>query len=133
MDTTIDQLVMLPASERKRIINALVESLTDDEQNRACERYAVLKTQMERILGHSLRQGRKREDIVPRYIIASRLSHEGFSTTKVGRACGYDHSTIVHINGVIDAWYEFPTMYADEVTLYNRFTKAIIEYDTRAI
>jgi chromosomal replication initiation ATPase DnaA len=80
--------------------------------------HSITGTSAKDILGKS----RKREYVIPRYIIMHILRMEGKTLQYIGRVIGnHHHSTVLHSIKCVEDWLNYPDYYRPE---YQTYTKA---------
>ena len=70
---------------------------------------------------------RKRQNVIVRIITANVLLGMGCTEHSVGKAMGKDHSTIHHYKETMNTWFNYPGLYKEEVTIWNKIKQ---EYET---
>lgn len=70
---------------------------------------------------------RKRQNVIVRIITANVLLGMGYTENSVGKAMGKDHSTIHHYKETMNTWFNYPGIYKEEVTIWNKIKQ---EYET---
>ena len=70
---------------------------------------------------------RKRENVIVRIITANVLLGMGCTENSVGKAMRKDHSTIHHYKETMNTWFNYPGLYKEEVTIWNKIKQ---EYET---
>lgn len=70
---------------------------------------------------------RKRENVIVRIITANVLLGMGCTENSVGKAMRKDHSTIHHYKETMNTWFNYPGLYNEEVTIWNKIKQ---EYET---
>lgn len=70
---------------------------------------------------------RKRENVIVRIITANVLLGMGCTENSVGKAMRKDHSTIHHYKEAMNTWFNYPGLYKEEVTIWNKIKQ---EYET---
>lgn len=70
---------------------------------------------------------RKRQNVIVRIITANVLLGMGCTENSVGKAMGKDHSTIHHYKETMNTWFNYPGLYKEEVTIWNKIKQ---EYET---
>jgi chromosomal replication initiation ATPase DnaA len=74
-----------------------------------------------------LSKSRKRDYIIPRYVIIHMLRLEGKTLQFIGKTIGNQHhSTIIHAIKVVEDWHTYPEYYKKEIEIYNK-TKKMFE------
>ena len=82
------------------------------------ERY---KGYIEAILGRSLNDSRKREDVAGRMCIAYQLRADGYSTNEIGKLVGRDHATILYLCKQMEVCIKYPNSYRSESDMWEEF------------
>ncbi len=72
-------------------------------------------------------RSRERQNVIVRIITANVLLGMGCTETSVGKAMGKDHSTIHHYKETMNTWFNYPGLYKEEVTIWNKIKQ---EYET---
>ena len=72
-------------------------------------------------------RNRKRQNVIVRIITANVLLGMGCTENSVGKAMGKDHSTIHHYKETMNTWFNYPGLYKEEVTIWNKIKQ---EYET---
>ena len=70
---------------------------------------------------------RKRQNVIVRIITANVLLGMGCTENSVGKAMRKDHSTIHHYKETMNTWFNYPGLYKEEVTIWNKIKQ---EYET---
>lgn len=70
---------------------------------------------------------RKRQNVIVRIITANVLLGMGCTENSVGKAMRKDHSTIHHYKETMITWFNYPGLYKEEVTIWNKIKQ---EYET---
>ena len=70
---------------------------------------------------------RKRQNVIVRIITANVLLRMGCTENSVGKAMRKDHSTIHHYKETMNIWFNYPGLYKEEVTIWNKIKQ---EYET---
>ena len=70
---------------------------------------------------------RKRQNVIVRIITANVLLGMGCTEHSVGKAMRKDHSTIHHYKETMNTWFNYPGLYKEEVTIWNKIKQ---EYET---
>ena len=98
----------------------------------ACkERYKEILPIAEEIVGMKNRKERTFELVVLRSMVACKLREENFLITDIGRAMGYDHSTIMHLFQKKKDFFALPLMYEREVRWFKQFDEALEDENNR--
>ena len=72
-----------------------------------------------------MEQCRERDVVSARYILFYQLIKDGYSQEKIGKNCGFDHSTVCYGKRQVENMLRFPGMYPTEVILWQNFKKLI--------
>ena len=70
---------------------------------------------------------RKRQNVIVRIITANVLLGMGCTENSVGKAMRKDHSTIHHYKETMNTWFNYPGLYKEEVTIWNKIKE---KYET---
>ena len=70
---------------------------------------------------------RKRQNVIVRVITANILLRMGCTENSVGKIMKKDHSTIHHYKETMNIWFNYPGLYKEEVTIWNKIKQ---EYET---
>ena len=84
-------------------------------------RVEIYKGFIEAILGRSLNNSRKREDVAGRMCIAYQLRTDGYSTSEIGKMVGRDHATILYLCKQMEVCIAYPTSYRSEYDMWEEF------------
>ena len=63
---------------------------------------------------------RERQNVIVRVITANVLLGMGCTENSVGKAMRKDHSTIHHYKETMNTWFNYPGLYKEEVTIWNK-------------
>ena len=77
-------------------------------------------------------RSRKSQNVIVRIITANVLLGMGCTENSVGKAMRKDHSTIHHYKETMNTWFNYPGLYKEEVTIWNKI-KQEYEIDKRTI
>lgn len=72
-------------------------------------------------------RSRKRQNVIVRVITANVLLGMGCTENSVGKAMGKDRATIYHYKETMNTWFNYPGLYKEEVTIWNKIKQ---EYET---
>ena len=70
---------------------------------------------------------RERQNVIVRVITANVLLDMGYTENSVGKAMRKNHSTIHYYKVTMDTWNEYPGVYKEELTIWNKIKQ---EYET---
>lgn len=70
-------------------------------------------------------KSRERNVVSARYILFYQLIKDGYSQEKIGKNCGFDHSTVLHGKRQVENMLRFPSMYPIEMVILQNFNKLI--------
>ena len=85
------------------------------------ERYQAVLRAAERASGRKITNARSKENTALRAFIAHRLRSEGYSYSEIGRMLHRDHSTVMHLCGVMRDMMSVPNAYRREMEIYKEF------------
>ena len=71
--------------------------------------------------GRKLSRARSKENTVLRAMVAYRLRSEGYSYNDIGKMLQRDHSTVVHLCGIMRDMLSVPGAYREDMAVYRRF------------
>ena len=75
-----------------------------------------------------LSKSRKRDCIIPRYIVIYILRLEGKTLQYIAKVIGNQHhATIIHSVRTVNNWLEYPDFYRKEIEVYNKAKKMFEE------
>ena len=72
-------------------------------------------------------RSRERQNGIVRIITANVLLGMGCTENAVGKAMRKDHATIHHYKETMNTWFNYPGLYKEEVTIWNKIKQ---EYET---
>ena len=72
-------------------------------------------------------RSRERQNVIVRVITANVLLRMGCTENSVGKTMKKDHSTIHHYKETMNTWFNYPGLYKEEVTIWNKIKQ---EYET---
>lgn len=111
----------------KIALRTFIQECVDEAHAPAGERCAYLAEVLSGILGKEVdMDDRGRESCFARSCIIYEMVMEGYSTTEIGKALHRDHATVINGRRRIADTLEFPSMYASDVKLWERFKSAIV-------
>lgn len=84
-------------------------------------RVETYKGYIESILGRSLNNSRKREDVAGRMCIAYQLRVDGFSTGEIGKMVGRNHATVLYLCKQMQCCIAYPNSYRSEHDMWEAF------------
>lgn len=93
--------------------------------NRAEQYKGIIET----ILGRTLNDSRKREDVAGRMCIAYQLMQDGYSTIIVGKMVGRDHATVLHYRKCMENCKTYPKAYRYECDMWREFQDMLNQKD----
>ena len=121
----IDAIQALSLQDKERLCSYLGQ-LIQDEKLRKMEE---IKMSVCAAMGVSAYDptNRKRQNVIVRVITANVLLGMGCTENSVGKAMRKDHSTIHHYKETMNTWFNYPGLYKEEVTIWNKIKQ---EYET---
>ena len=121
----IDAIQALSLQDKERLCSYL-EQLIQDEKLRKMEEIKMSVCAAMNLNTYDPKI-RKRENVIVRIITANVLLGMGCTENSVGKAMGKDHSTIHHYKETMNTWFNYPGLYKEEVTIWNKIKQ---EYET---
>ena len=114
----------LPLADRMALLEELRGTML--ERPDPAIRLAYLVNKMQEAAGlDPLARKRDRPAVTARYILAFVARREGFSQTLIGTTMGLDHSSISYAEKRTREMFDYPEMYKDEISLYNKFVESL--------
>ena len=121
----IDAIQALSFQDKERLCSYL-EQLIQDEKLRKMEEIKMSVCAAMNLTTYDPKI-RKRENVIVRIITANVLLGMGCTENSVGKAMRKDHSTIHHYKETMNTWFNYPGLYKEEVTIWNKIKQ---EYET---
>ena len=121
----MNEIQFLSLQDKERLCSYL-EQLIQDEKLRKMEEIKMLVCAAMNLNTYDPRS-RKRQNVIVRIITANVLLGMGCTENSVGKAMGKDHSTIHHYKETMNTWFNYPGLYKEEVTIWNKIKQ---EYET---
>ena len=121
----IDEIQALSLQDKERLCSYL-EQLIQDEKLKKMEeiKMSVLAAMNLTTYDHT---NRERQNVIVRVITANVLLRMGCTENSVGKIMKKDHSTIHHYKETMNTWFNYPGLYKEEVTIWNKIKQ---EYET---
>ena len=126
----IDAIQALSLQDKERLCSYLGQ-LIQDEKLRKMEEIKMSVCAAMNLTTYDTRI-RKRQNVIVRIITANVLLGMGCTENSVGKAMRKDHSTIHHYKETMNTWFNYPGLYKEEVTIWNKI-KQEYEIDKRTI
>ena len=126
----IDAIQALSLQDKERLCSYLGQ-LIQDEKLRKMEEIKMSVCAAMNLTTYDPRN-RKRQNVIVRIITANVLLGMGCTENSVGKAMRKDHSTIHHYKETMNTWFNYPGLYKEEVTIWNKI-KQEYEIDKRTI
>ena len=126
----IDAIQALSLQDKERLCSYLGQ-LIQDEKLRKMEEIKMSVCAAMNLTTYDQRS-RKRQNVIVRIITANVLLGMGCTENSVGKAMRKDHSTIHHYKETMNTWFNYPGLYKEEVTIWNKI-KQEYEIDKRTI
>ena len=120
-----NEIQALSLQDKERLCSYL-EQLIQDEKLRKMEDIKMSVCAVMNLTTYDPKI-RKRENVIVRIITANVLLWMGCTENSVGKAMGKDHSTIHHYKETMNTWFNYPGLYKEEVTIWNKIKQ---EYET---
>lgn len=121
----IDEIQALSLQDKERLCSYLGQ-LIQDEKLRKMEEIKMSVCAAMNLNTYDPRS-RKRDNVIVRIITANVLLGMGCTENSVGKAMKKDHSTIHHYKETMNTWFNYPGLYKEEVTIWNKIKQ---EYET---
>ena len=121
----MNEIQALSLQDKERLCSYL-EQLIQDEKLRKMEDIKMSVCTAMNLTTYDPRT-RKRQNVIVRIITANVLLGMGCTENSVGKAMGKDHSTIHHYKETMNTWFNYPGLYKEEVTIWNKIKQ---EYET---
>ena len=121
----IDAIQALSLQDKERLFSHLGQ-LIQDEKLRKMEEIKMSVCAAMNLTTYDPRN-RKRQNVIVRIITANVLLGMGCTENSVGKAMRKDHSTIHHYKETLNTWFNYPGLYKEEVTIWNKIKQ---EYET---
>lgn len=121
----IDEIQALSLQDKERLCSYL-EQLIQDEKLRKMEEIKMSVCAAMNLTTYDPRI-RKRQNVIVRIITANVLLGMGCTENSVGKIMKKDHSTIHHYKETMNTWFNYPGLYKEEVTIWNKIKQ---EYET---
>ena len=115
----------LSLQDKERLCSYLGQ-LIQDEKLRKMEEIKMSVCAAMNLTTYDTRS-RKRQNVIVRIITANVLLGMGCTENSVGKAMRKDHSTIHHYKETMNTWFNYPGLYKEEVTIWNKIKQ---EYET---
>ena len=126
----MNEIQALSLQDKERLCSYLGQ-LIQDEKLRKMEEIKMSVCAAMNLTTYDSRN-RKRQNVIVRIITANVLLGMGCTENSVGKAMRKDHSTIHHYKETMNTWFNYPGLYKEEVTIWNKI-KQEYEIDKRTI
>ena len=120
-----NEIQALSLQDKERLCSYLGQ-LIQDEKLRKMEEIKMSVCAAMNLAAYDTRS-RKRQNVIVRIITANVLLGMGCTENSVGKAMRKDHSTIHHYKETMNTWFNYPGLYKEEVTIWNKIKQ---EYET---
>ena len=121
----MNEIQSLSLQDKERLCSYL-EQLIQDEKLRKMEEIKMSVCAAMNLTTYDP-TNRERQNVIVRIITANVLLGMGCTENSVGKAMGKDHSTIHHYKETMNTWFNYPGLYKEEVTIWNKIKQ---EYET---
>ena len=121
----MNEIQSLSLQDKERLCSYL-EQLIQDEKLRKMEEIKMSVCAAMNLTNYDPRI-RKRQNVIVRIITANVLLGMGCTENSVGKIMKKDHSTIHHYKETMNTWFNYPGLYKEEVTIWNKIKQ---EYET---
>lgn len=126
MTELIDQCLLLPKKERRKLVRLLQDSLIEIEDDGS--RFHTLYVIATRIVGEGiLTQRRDLNLVLGRRMIARQMRNEGYSLTQIGKPLHKHHASVMHMLAMWDDAMEL--QFREETLYWKEFQKQLKEYE----
>ena len=120
-----NEIQALSLQDKERLCSYL-EQLIQDEKLRKMEEIKMSVCAAMNLTTYNP-TNRERQNVIVRIITANVLLRMGCTENSVGKVMGKDHSTIHHYKETMNTWFNYPGLYKEEVTIWNKIKQ---EYET---
>ena len=120
-----NEIQALSLQDKERLCSYL-EQLIQDEKLRKMEEIKMSVCAAMNLTTYDL-TNRERYNVIVRVITANVLLRMGCTENSVGKIMKKDHSTIHHYKETMNTWFNYPGLYKEEVTIWNKIKQ---EYET---
>ena len=121
----MNEIQSLSLQDKERLCSYL-EQLIQDEKLRKMEEIKMSVCAAMNLTTYDP-TNRERQNVIVRVITANVLLGMGCTENSVGKIMKKDHSTIHHYKETMNTWYNYPGLYKEEVTIWNKIKQ---EYET---
>ena len=121
----MNEIQSLSLQDKERLCSYL-EQLIQDEKLRKMEEIKMSVCAAMNLTTYDP-TNRERQNVIVRIITANVLLGMGCTENSVGKAMRKDHSTIHHYKETMNTWFNYPGLYKEEVTIWNKIKQ---EYET---
>lgn len=120
-----NEIQSLSLQDKERLCSYL-EQLIHDEKLRKMEEIKMSVCAAMNLTTYDP-TNRERQNVIVRIITANVLLRMGCTENSVGKIMKKDHSTIHHYKETMNTWFNYPGLYKEEVTIWNKIKQ---EYET---
>lgn len=123
VDEIMDAVVRLTDQQRQDLVRRMrqkfmPQSLCLTRQDMADERWAHLRSALNAMTGEDIsNRCRKHRTVMARWCALEQMSKDGYTTSEIARASGYNHATVIYTLRQVCNAKEYPEMYLDFVEL----------------
>ena len=121
----MNEIQSLSLQDKERLCSYL-EQLIQDEKLRKMEEIKMSVCAAMNLTTYDP-TNRERQNVIVRVITANVLLGMGCTENSVGKIMKKDHSTIHHYKETMNTWFNYPGLYKEEVTIWNKIKH---EYET---
>lgn len=121
----MNEIQSLSLQDKERLCSYL-EQLIQDEKLRKMEEIKMSVCAAMNLNTYDP-TNRERQNVIVRVITANVLLRMGCTENSVGKIMKKDHSTIHHYKETMNTWFNYPGLYKEEVTIWNKIKQ---EYET---
>ena len=114
----MNEIQSLSLQDKERLCSYL-EQLIQDEKLRKMEEIKMSVCAAMNLTTYDP-TNRERQNVIVRVITANVLLRMGCTENSVGKIMRKDHSTIHHYKETMNTWFNYPGLYKEEVTIWNK-------------
>lgn len=130
MNELIRTCLDLPENERARLASLLSDSLRKKKTDN--KRFDILLEIATEVVGDGILSRTKDFNcVMGRRMIAYQMRKEGFSLNQIGRRLNRNHTSVLHMEKMMDDIFRFPGVFKVEEEYWNEFKRKIDAIDKR--
>ena len=101
----------------------IVHGPTDERLKQDIERYSKIMVDIAGV--DIIQRSRDRAVVWARNIVFYKLRADGYSLQRIGRFMNYSHCIVLYGSRRVEEMLQYPSMYSEEISLWNKFQKFI--------